>query len=267
MMQKNESEMLPIWASYYANLVGKDNIFIFDNGSTDSNNLLQIADLRNSGFTVIDAPNRSDFERKGLILQDKANELFDDGYKFVYFADADEFLFFNHDEIPASPFVGFDEYLDQLLLEKSAIFRIPVGWMNIPNSTLVYLDKFGSKKIILRFDYNRNLVLDVGFHLYDWSSRTDIVNYGTVHTTKFAIIHFHNKKYLSYINSAKEKLKDRVTDFSSEALQKYNGAGVHLISALTSSESEYYKNLDKRRSNSIDISNLFEELGIAIPNR
>ena len=37
MMQKDESELLDYWLSYHGEIFGFENLYVFDNGSTDSN--------------------------------------------------------------------------------------------------------------------------------------------------------------------------------------------------------------------------------------
>jgi hypothetical protein len=267
-MQKNEGKLIESWLKYYEAMFGASGLFVFDNGSTDEITLSCLREAKLRGIFVEARPNPGDFEAKGTILLEKARSLFDEGFDLAYFADADEFLVLNNNEVPAAePGALWDE-LARINCEPFHIFRINMGWFNVPNSAKVFGSEPGSKKLILRKGLAKDFVLDVGFHFWDWEHRCDKEGFGGVGKTKLGYLHFHNKPYEQYIVSAKEKLKQRVPDFSEETLKNYKGSGVHLVHNLLRTADEYYAsfgNLGQQNSASIDIDHVFRSVGLRPP--
>lgn len=265
-MQKNERELLPTWVEYYGAIFGYENLYILDNKSTCKDTLLVTERIKSSGIKVIHKDSRSDFEIKGILCYEVAKSCFDNGYDFAYFADIDEFLVINNSDNPelSGPDSLLGEF-DSLSNINTSLFRISVGWLNIPNTTKVVIDKFGTQKIILRRDAPRNMVIDIGFHLYDWGRRRDLNEYGNFHHTRFGLLHYHNKPYFRYVESAKDKLKDRVASFEPADLAKYQGSGIHLIKKLLQTEAEYYSGFKEMETRGVDISIIFNSLGLQVP--
>jgi hypothetical protein len=266
LMQRNENKILPIWLKYYAAIFGSENLYVFDNNSDNQETLEIISAAKLKGVNCFVTLERNDFEKKGDILLEKAKELLLKDYDFAYFADADEFIVINSNGIPSINKEDIQSVFSSLSKSKNSIYRINHGWMNIPLSSLVYNDFFGTKKVILRKDFNPKLILDIGFHLYDWGQRKDLENFGPIEMTNLGILHFHNKNYEEYLAFAKQKLKYRVADFEVETLKAYKGSGIHLIENILNGHDAFYKQFDSRKEDAIDIKKIFTDLKIEIPH-
>lgn len=265
LMQKNEGEILQSWVDYYLELFGRENIYIYNNASDDASTIRILDGLKKSGVFITSANNKYDFENKGRILLAHAKRLLNNGYEFAYFADCDEFLVFNEKNIPIfSRGMIIDEFL-KLKESQCSLFRIKEGWSNIPRTCTVFKDSYGCKKTILKRGFSRKLKLDVGFHLYDWANKKDIVSYGAFGDTNFGLLHFHNRNYKEYMVHAKEKLKFRVKDFSVESLKSYRGDGLHLIKKMLMNEDDYYEYFRKINTGIINVKYLFDKIHRVIP--
>jgi hypothetical protein len=264
-MQKNESVILPMWVDYYSKIFGIENLFVFDNGSTIQEVKEYLNRIKLQGCNIIAADERSDFQNKGRLLLRKARELFLQGFDFAYFADADEFLIVVDNEVPQ---IKKEEILikfDELVKAESAITRIGLGWFNIPNTSKLYLDKYGTQKVILRSDVSNEVDLDLGFHMYDWGQRRDIDLFGKFNPSAFGLLHFHNKPYSDYILFAKMKLEGRVDLNNLNELKKYNGAGSHLIEAIVNGEAAYYHSFESKINSSVDFLYLRNDIDFKMP--
>jgi hypothetical protein len=112
MMQKNEDTLLKFWFAYHAHLLGENNIYIFDNGSTDPSVLSALDQIELKGGNIIrehDQP--EDFCNKGLVLLSHIDELRNAGYKIFIPMDCDEFLAI---ETPDGPSINSNDIREQL---------------------------------------------------------------------------------------------------------------------------------------------------------
>lgn len=264
-MQKNESVMLPIWVNYYSKIFGIENLFIFDNASTSQDVKSYLNKIKLEGCNIVAADARSDFQNKGDLLLRKAREIFLQGYDFAYFADADEFLISVDNEVPKVNKIKILTKFDELAGLESSVTRINIGWLNIPNTSKLYVDKYGTQKIIFRSDVPKEVVLDLGFHMYDWGAHRDIDTFGKFNLSTFGLLHFHNKPYNDYIISAKMKLEGRINLNDIDAMKKYNGSGSHLIGHLLNGEAAYYKSFESKLKSSVDIFDFENDLDLKIP--
>lgn len=264
-MQKNESVILPLWVDYYSKIFGAENLFIFDNGSTFHEVKSYLNQVKLQGCNIIAADGKHNFQNKGELLLRKSRELFSQGYDFAYFADADEFLITVEDVTPQINKSQILMEFNELSALERSITRIDLGWLNIPNTSKLYIDKFGTQKVIFRSDISSKVELDLGFHMYDWSARRDIEVFGKFNSSTFGLLHFHNKPYNDYIVSAKMKLEGRVDLNDVDALKKYNGSGSHLIGPLVNGEDAYYHSFKSKIDTSIDFFNLKNDVNFKIP--
>ena len=63
MMQKNEDELLGKWIAYHSYLVGHQNLFIYDNGSTSERTLEALSEAKAAGINVItEFASKQDYE-------------------------------------------------------------------------------------------------------------------------------------------------------------------------------------------------------------
>lgn len=257
-MQKNEGELLNVWIEYHALLFGYDSLFLIDNGSTDSVTLGILKLAIEKGATVINASSQEDFEKKGVLISKIISE---NQSNFDWFIplDCDELM-------------GIIDEKNNFISEKNSLmeelFRLgqigkPLGkvtkylW-NIPHTSLAYYGEI--KKVIL----NRysDVVLDTGFHLYDYQTGKYTVNEKLFEESKIGYIHFHNKDYVRLIASSREKLKLRVSDFKRNTIIKHKGKGEHLVKNFLMTPDEYQKSFPQ---GTFSLIPLFEKLGMPIP--
>ena len=94
MMQKNERILLEPWILYHGDLFGFENLFIFDNGSTDEIVITVLQKYEKRGVNINRAYNsKSDFEGKGNLIADKIRSLDQcNYYDFFFPLDCDEFI-------------------------------------------------------------------------------------------------------------------------------------------------------------------------------
>lgn len=265
-MQKNENFLLKIWHEYYSKIFSPKDIFIFDNGSNCEVTLKILEALKKTNTKIFTLKGKKYFNNKGNVLLKFAYALFATGYNFAYFCDIDEFHTINESgKTGFRPEDIYDEF-QRLYDTKYSIFRIGNGYLNIAGTPLAYADNFYSKKILLKDNCSRNIDLDLGFHLFNWSKREDIADYGKVYLSNFSYIHFHNKLYDDYVASAREKLDGRVKNFDKHELINYTGAGVHLVSNMLLSEENYYDKLRKRvNANCVSVLPFFTHFQVDIP--
>jgi hypothetical protein len=236
MMQKNEKVLLEKWIKYHKEIVGLDNITIFDNGSTNDETINILKKYEKSGLKVIWTHNtQKDFELKGTILGNEILALQEStNCDFFFPLDCDEFLAVELENSKISCekediFAELKKYVGSkdILMIKKQLFNSPISdewfWPRPDRKCFFYKNNF--------------LSMDVGFH---WAKNKHST---TELQTKIVQFHFHNKPYSVAQEHAKAKLLSRVDDFSLETLRNYKGAGVHLVDYFLFSESEIVNNL------------------------
>ena len=259
MMQKNEKVLLEKWIKYHKEIVGLDNITIFDNGSTNDETINILKKYEKSGLKVIWTHNtQKDFELKGTILGNEILALQESSnFDFFFPLDCDEFLAVELENSKISCekediFAELKKYVGSkdILMIKKQLFNSPISdewfWPRPDRKCFFYRNNF--------------LSMDVGFH---WAKN---VHSTTELQTKIVQFHFHNKPYSVAQEHAKAKLLSRVDDFSLETLRNYKGAGVHLVDYFLFSESEIVNNLlNKKYTPCKALKYKFAELDIAWP--
>jgi hypothetical protein len=265
-MQKNEALLAHNWLKYYSGITSPSSIYVIDNGSSEESAKIYCS-MQNTGLNLRRQEGKKYFEDKGNVLLDWAREEHKrKNFDFIYFADADEFLFAsNHGDISSSKQVICDE-LRRLSRSKNNIFRIKYGFVNIPETTLASPDYYGSQKIVLGASALEiaDMQMDLGFHLYDWGNLEDSSTYGYIEHTNLGYIHLHNKPYDLFREHALEKLSGRVDLNDMQTLRNYKGAGMHLIRRLLMDKAEYDQSF-RRTKNTIDIEHLFREHAMKHP--
>lgn len=259
MMQKNERVLLDKWIKYHREIVGIENITIFDNGSTNDETISILKKYEEVGLKVIwDYSTNKDFESKGTILGEEILALQEStDFDFYFPLDCDEFLAVELENNKIScekediykelkKYVGTKD----ILMIKKQMFNSPISdewfWPRPDRKCFFYKNNF--------------LSMDVGFH---WAKN---IHSTTELKTNIVQFHFHNKPYTVAQDHAKAKLMSRVDDFSTATLRNYKGAGVHLVDYFLFSESEIVNNLLNKRYRPCDaLKNKFTELYIEWP--
>ncbi|WP_461601750.1 glycosyltransferase family 2 protein [Aeromonas rivipollensis] len=239
MMQKNECKLLRPWIEHHSIIFGLNNIYVYDNGSTDSLCIGILKEYEKKGLNVNwSFHTQNDFENKGNIFSDLIKEFdnSDASYDFYFPLDCDEFI-------------SYERKSGDLLLDRKSIeielakhigsqetLFINASYDNNPLYEDYFFRNASQRKCF--FYKGTCLTLDRGFHIGESRSSTGQKKTGIVY------VHYHFKEFDDYQSSAKQKLLGRVSDFSINSLEKHldrKGAGYHLIEALLNTENDYYK--------------------------
>jgi hypothetical protein len=251
-MMKNEGSLVRLWFSYHARIFGAENIFIFDNGSTDRKMIDALRDAEEAGATVNYSFNRpEDFGRKGAIVSTQINRLMP-RYDFLVPLDGDEFLTMPGEDLLDPSGKPIFRHLSELVSRKEQFFRIGTALRNHPGTP------FGSpvwaKKAIIK--RGPPVSLSDGFHLYDFSKKVDLVPSENITPSKLIHVHFAFKDFEGMVQSAREKLKLWAPDFTEAAMKRTVRKNNHVRRFLTMSPEEYYA-VEAPGPNAIDLSNVF----------
>jgi hypothetical protein len=259
MMQKNEDELLSKWITYHSCLVGRKNLFLFDNGSTDAHVVNQLVEYQQRGINVIwDKNTKEDYENRGNIFCDFIQELDKkDMYDYYMLIDCDEFLAVVDDE-------------GNICCESKALKYSLLKYQN--NDELLMIDSqyynssissiWFNKQPYRKCFFKKNTIkqLDQGFHWGKVKTSQQEVRTNLVH------IHFHNKPYSVAKEHAREKLTGRVKDFNIPTLREYKGSGFHLVRFFLETEQEYIKGqIHLNHIKSESLKHKFHELNILWP--
>ncbi|WP_429033164.1 glycosyltransferase family 2 protein [Aeromonas media] len=238
MMQKNESKLLKPWVEYHSLIFGLENMYVYDNGSTDQECIDTLMMYEKNGLNVEwGFKSKEDFEKKGYLFSERIKR-FDNStspYDFYFPLDCDEFI--AYERAPGD--LLLDRRSIEIELDKyvgsQSVLAINAGYDNNPLLEKHYFRSEGQRKSF--FYKGTCLTLDMGFH----SGKTKAGSESQ--KTSIVYIHHHYKEFHEYQKSAKQKLLGRVVDFSLASLEKHRdkkGAGYHLIGALLATEHEYY---------------------------
>lgn len=259
MMQKNEKDLLQPWIIYHANLFGIQNLYIYDNGSTDPETLSILKRYEKLGANIeYNFPTKQDFEKKGEIISSKILELEkSDKYDFFFPLDCDEFIAcLDEDNKPSIDLTTIEKHLLNFKNDPH-VLMIQRAYDNNPTYPDYYLPKDSQRKCF--FASESCAALDVGFH--DGKAKTT----STQIKTKIIYFHFHYRPYEQFQKFSTEKLNGRISDFSKESLLKHlkeRKPGFHLIPGLLMTEEEYYKQFNKEnRTYYPELNNKIQNLG------
>lgn len=235
MMQKNEGAMLNDWIKYHSSFIGKENIYVFDNGSTDELTLNLLKEYENDGYSIDYSKNQKEhFIKKGEVVLQKIREL-EKTEKYTYFfpMDCDEFIACIDDNGELS--IDISEIREVLLnlTHRKEVFAIKHSYADSPAHPDHFLPQKFRKTFFLA---NTCAFLDEGFH-NGKTFTTDEKLY-----TKIVYFHLHNKPHAEYQAAAREKLRERIVDFSQQSLNDFferRGPGFHLVPKMLMSEAEF----------------------------
>lgn len=239
MMQKNEHHLLEPWILYHGLLFGLDNLYVYDNGSTDQYCIDTLDKYELLGLNVCrNFLKKSDFENKGHIFSEKIKYLDKHNPSDFYFPmDCDEFMV--AEESKGNISVGKDSIFRSLspYLNSTAPLAIATAFDNNPVKQDYYYRAEGQRKTF--FSKGTCWTLDLGFH--DGKTKTK----EAAIKTPVSYVHFHYKSFSQYVESAVQKLEGRVEDFSMKSLKAFSEkklAGFHLVGTLLGGRDKYYLN-------------------------
>jgi hypothetical protein len=233
-MVKNEGRMLEAWIKHHSSLVGIKNLYLFDNGSTDSLTIKILSEAENLGCNVERRfTEKKHFEAKGSIMLIKFQELdlFED-YDFYLPLDCDELLAV---ELNGSVFCSKDLILNsfQSIPITKEPLKMTKGWIHNP----LKLGFFRQNPINKTFFYRESAIaLDTGYH----AGKSK--NPGNPLGTSFGLLDYHFLTFEQTKIRAKEKLLGRLDISDYRQLIEYQASkkkGYHLVRELLMEEEEF----------------------------
>lgn len=259
MMQKDETHLLSHWIEYHGNLFGLQNLYIYDNGSSDPVCLDVIDKYEKLGVNFyFQFDSQADFLNKGNILGDKIHELeATNAYEFLIPLDCDEFIGVISDAgvISCDSKVIHDELDMHSKTEDVLLFRYQL--YNSVFSSMWFSRRYWPKTFFKSGTYG---FLDEGFH---WGRSKKGPG---EHKTNLIQFHLHNKPFATIQAHTLRKISARVTDKSREAILNYVGAGEHVIKYLRMDEHQYSNHFLRTPHQKIPVlMNAFSALGLSWP--
>lgn len=235
MMQKNEGQLIKDWVEYHSSLVGRENLYVFDNGSTDQHTISILREYEAQGLNIDFSKSKKEhFIGKGRVILEKIRTLEESEiYDYFFPMDCDEFLACLDDKNELSIDIGNINEVLAGLAETKEVLAIKHAYSDSPIHDDYYLPQRLRKTF---FKANTCAFLDEGFH-NGKTHDTDV----KVHT-RIVYFHLHNKPHADWLKAAKEKLRERISDFSKESLQAFldrKGPGCHLVPKMLMSETEF----------------------------
>jgi len=264
MMFKNEADLLYPWLVYHANLVGKENLMIFDNGSEETRTKAVVAQAKSEGFNIrYELSSADSFIHRGEIYKGLINYFNENNAAdFYLLMDCDEFLAVNVD---GQLSLSIDDIKQDLskFLNCDAPLSIHAGLDNHPYIHGLYIWAAGQQKTF----FSKGIVdfLDLGFHNGSTTSSN------SPKKTNIVFIHFHFRRYMQMREMARAKLLHYTQDFTEHGLRKYveeKRDGWHCALELMYKEEEYIDLFKSRRHHYKEhpqIRDSFNKLGLGLP--
>lgn len=255
-MQKNESELLPIWLDYYRRLVGAANVYLIDNGSDLERTKVELEAARASGINVVEKPGQNAFERKGPIIQELARSL-EGQYDAVIPIDGDEFLTIKNAPDSLMARNAFETQVNAFLVSDQDYALITCHFLNVAGTSIVVRRPF--RKVIIR--PTSNFVLNRGFHYQPEQAAAG-------YETQLAYLHFHHKADIEVMqNLAISKIGEAryksFVDAGGETAIKGNGK--HMAKYIAMSQEHYKTYMERISGERIDVSGVFAGFEQKVP--
>ncbi len=237
MMQKDETILLEPWLRYHGYLFGFENLFVFDNGSTDAATIGLLEEFAGFGVNVrYDHATGGDFDCKGEIAGELIRAFQQDRrYDVALPLDCDEFVLV----LGATGIsIARDEILEQLanLAKPGQMVKIGDNLVNRPGLLDLFELKLFDKSVVPIGDFRS---IDHGFH-----EALSNVDPGDYQSCKLCYVHLHYKPIRHVLRHARDKLNPFVNVDDVQALHAFSGTGRHLARYFFMSEPEYYLNFD-----------------------
>lgn len=261
-MQKNERRLLEPWIVYHSWLFGLENLFVFDNGSVDPVVIEILEHYRARGLNVdYSFHTRADYEGKGDLIARTIQGLdaVSAPYDFYFPLDCDEFIVATASD---GGFVLGGEAIAQALqpyLNEQRTLTVSSRCRNSP----VHLDRYlpgNAHKCF--FARSACLTLDTGYH-YGRARHTD-----ERVQTPLVYVEFRFRPYREYQFFARQKLRERLANFTKAELRSYREAGRagnHMVEYVLMSPEEYQASFsDAGRVYFPDLRKLLSDLGAPI---
>jgi hypothetical protein len=236
-MQKNEPLLLEAWIRYHSDLVGLENLFIFDNGSTCPSVIRLLEEAEGRGVNVFWEYSRvGDFHRKGALVADLIRRLDrEDAFDFYFPLDCDEFLACQTGVGPSCRRRDVEEALRPLLLSDKTL-TIKFKYLHNPCRKNRYSLWKGSRKCF--FAHGACGSLDIGYHHGRSLSRSGEA------VTDIVYFEFHYMPYHLQRKRCMQKLSGRLPGFSRRSLRAYaakKGLSFHSAKQLLMGKYDYVR--------------------------
>jgi hypothetical protein len=257
MMQRDENQLLDAWLAYHGALFGSENLFVWDNGSTDQATR-EILERHSRAGTAVDYTRDTTeaFRQKGWHLGNKIKELdAAQNYEFFIPLDCDEFLVLQH----GPTMVEFAQAAIQNELQLHSGSRQALSVNSAYYNVLGRRDHFWCWKHTKTFFAAETFVnMDRGFH-------TGETFEGGRRDTRLSHIHYHHKPYQWMVEHSKNKLRPFMNvDDPAELKKAY--ATNRLAKFVLDPEAEYLKRFDTNKTIVVDgFSAYVESLGSRLP--
>jgi hypothetical protein len=232
MMQKNEVLLLKPWLLHHGHLFGYENLFVYDNGSTEPAVREILTQFSALGVNV-DASHTTPegFSDKGNIFSRKIQEFREKNrYDVALPLDCDEFV-----AIEAPGGYSCSRNAVQAELDRvdwhNLICQTGHGLYSLPGRFEEF-QRVGHDKCfaaVRAFDG-----IDHGFH------KAKLPEGAHYAPTSLVYLHFHYRPHAAFIASAKDKLRPWTNPDDLAGLRTYNHVGQHLVRYFYMSAAAYY---------------------------
>ena len=243
MMQKDEDLLIDGWCRYYGNLFGYENMFIFDNGSTDAVTIETLQKYARLGVNIDwTYTQAADFFNKGEVVGSLFKRLQAlNEYDIFLPLDCDEFI-----SVSKGGSVSF---------EKRDIFEEMAKFLNCPNSIKMqdeYLNSPEYSDYFYSVNMNKTMFAAPSFRRLDHGHHLAGTYTGEWSYSRLAFIHFHNKPFSRIVSDAKRKLLGFNVDIDNP--QEIEGLthSMHLKKYFRMTEDEFYRSFDSKCHIKID---------------
>lgn len=257
MVVKNEDDLIEPWLFFHGHLFSYENLYVFDNGSSNPKTL-EVLDRYSKLGVNVDYSRKTleDYKSRSLWLGAFFRKLGEQGYDFILPIDCDEFLTLR--EIDRTIQCNREPILQELekIAGKHAIFQAYHSYPNLIGKPGVYLGWPQQKHFFSQRSFNTT---DHGFHNVTGTEGATLVN------TEFGYIHFHYKPFDIMVSHSKEKLAMDydVSDLSNVPAENRLGQFLHMAP-------ERYKDFvaqfsDHRKYSAPGLENILEIGGLKLP--
>lgn len=214
MMQKDETILLDPWYSYHANLLGPENLFIFDNGWKSTSVIQSLQRAGSNGATVIwEYSTRHEYRERGSMIANFIQRLdHSNPFDFYFLLDCDEFLACQTNSGISCQRRDIERVLQPCIGSRDVLLIRHKFWHN-PCRMHLYSITNSSPKCF--FAQGACDSLDHGYH----HAKSRLGSGETI--TNIIYFEFHYKPYRLHRISSRQHLSCVVTDFSRRSLQAY----------------------------------------------
>ena len=261
MMQKNETQLLHLWALYHASLFGFENLTIIDNGSNQAvRSRLNI--LAECGLNVIyDYPQQLDFVKKGDIISGLIQKMDAENEADFYIPiDCDEFIGVEKD---GGFHFGIEDIIEELSNYKDCpdALTIPTNLDNHPSVPGLFKRVGRQRKSF--FAAGSCTGLDRGFN-------NPTVREGGRRFTSLFFVHYHFRPFHLLQTHARLRLAPFIADMSAESLRQYvkdRKTGFHSANyLLMRNQEELLSRVDSSKYFHLpQLERAFTSLGLRLP--